>query len=149
MYSQLGMTAQPIFPLTNILGISIFGNSLIGQKFIFVILLAAYINSLYLLVSLISANGFYKFILFNAIFFSGIHFEAYRFDDYHVLANSFVMYSIFCCYRYLQTNKLFYVICFGVLSTLTVLTRVNQGLAVILSLGFVLLICNKNKVDAN
>jgi hypothetical protein len=35
MYTQLEMTAQPIFPLVNVLAISIFGNSLIGQKIIF------------------------------------------------------------------------------------------------------------------
>jgi hypothetical protein len=110
-------------------------------------LLSGYIHSLYLIVSLAHINGFYKFILFNAIFFSGIHFEAFRFDDYHGLANAFVMYSIYYCYRYLQGDNLLYAICLGALSSLTFLTRINQGLAVILSVGLVILICNKNIVD--
>jgi hypothetical protein len=146
MYSELKMTAQPIFPLINTLTISIFGSSLVGQKFIFVIILVTYIHSLYLVVSLINANQLYKLIIFIGTFFVSIHFEAYRFDDYHVLANSFVMYSIFYSCRYLSTNKIIQLVPFGLLSTLTFLTRVNQGLAVILSFGFILLISNNTSV---
>lgn len=139
IYSDLKLTAQPIFPLINIAGLYLFGSSYFSQKLLFIIILSFYVHSLYLLLQLIDINVLFRSVIYVALFFMGIHFEAFRFDDYHALANALFLYSIYYGYKFINHQDLKCYFIFSVLSSITFLTRINQGLAVIFSFGLLML----------
>jgi uncharacterized membrane protein YkgB len=76
-----------------------------------------------------------------ATFFTAIHLEAYRFDDYHAVAHCIVLASLYLSIRYLETdfNPDRFALVQGALAASAFLTRVNEGLAVAGAVGVVIL----------
>lgn len=131
LYSELHLVQQPIFILYNAFGIKFFGDSYLAQKFLFVPLIAIHLYLTYLLVLKADLSSLLSALLYLAVFFVGIHFEAYRFDDYHFFANTLILFLLLFFVDYSDESlftpliKIFFC---GVISTLCLLTRVNDGL---------------------
>jgi len=137
LYSDLHLVQQPVFILVNALGISIFGSSFYGQKVIFLIVLGFYVTFIYLLVAKSKQSQLFKAILFLFVFFISIHFEAYRFDDYHVFTNTLVLMNLYFLINYIENDngnsKEIYIYLSGVVLALCILTRVTDGFMLIIS----------------
>ena len=121
------------------LGLSVFGETFVGQKLVFVPILAGYIYFAAALVNRAQTKGSLKALLFLAFFFAGIHFEAYRFDDYHVFENMLTMAVVKFSLDYLDSDPRHpwvTSISIGICLALALLTRINDGLAVFLVVSF-------------
>ena len=143
IYSDLELVVQPLMILIQAFIIKVYPNSLIFEKIIFFLISIGYVHSLKLLVELTKKSYFEKLIIYLSLFFTGILFEAWRFDDYHSIANSFLLYSIYFSYKYLKTNNIKYISILGILSSLTLLTRLNQGFTVLIITFLMPLLVNK------
>jgi hypothetical protein len=136
IYTDLHLVQQPLFILINALGISMFGTSFYAQKVIFVPILVCYLLFSYLLVIKAGKGELFRTALFFFFFFVGIHFEAYRFDDYHVFANMLIVLVVWLLINYLnedcQYRKLIF-IATGCAVAMCILTRVNDGLLLMAS----------------
>lgn len=143
IYSDLEIVAQPLMILIHALIIKVYPNSLIFEKIIFFLISIGYLHSLKLLVELTKKSYFEKLIIYLSLFFTGILFEAYRFDDYHSIANTFIFYSIYFSFKYLKTNNIKYILILGILCSLTLLTRLNQGFTLLIICLLLPLLVNK------
>lgn len=143
IYSDLEIVAQPLMILIHAFIIKVYPNSLILEKIIFFLISIGYVHSLKLLVELTKKSYFEKLIIYLSLFFTGILFEAHRFDDYHSIANTFILYIVYFSYKYLKTNNIKYIIILGTLCSLTLLTRLNQGFTVLIICFLLPLLVNK------
>ena len=138
LFSDLNLLQQPVFILINAIGISVFTQSYIAQKLVFVPILMLYVFSSYLLVNKSSSGQLFKTALFLCFFFTGIRFEAYRFDDYHAFVNmmSILMILIFMVYLSDDISKkrsIILSLAAGLVVTICILTRLNDGLILFFS----------------
>jgi len=138
LFSDLNLLQQPVFILLNAIGISVFTQSYIAQKLIFVPILMLYVFFSYLLVNKSSSGQLFKTALFLFFFFAGIIFEAYRFDDYHVFVNmlSILIILIFMVYLSDDISKkrsIILSLAAGLVVTICILTRLNDGLILFFS----------------
>lgn len=127
----MNLVQQPFFILYNALGINLFGDTFVAQKVIFIPLIFANLYILFKLVSLSKLNVIFQSLLYLAVFFTGIHFEAYRFDDYHLMTNTLILYQMFFLIKYLEnpdSKSFIKVLGLGLVSTLEIFTRINDGL---------------------
>ena len=80
-----------------------------------------------------------KAVVLGCGFFVSISFEAYRFDDYHVLADCFQLYCLVALLRLQKASStrgvLFLCAALGVLCGLTLTTRVNDGAALLVAVA--------------
>lgn len=137
LYSELGITAQPVMPLIGSIIVKAFGSDFIPGKLVFVPLIIIYVWLLSRAVSHIETSVIKRAVLIFSLFFIGIHFEAYRFDDYHAVANIGILSGILLSMGEIKSPRKKYELLMGVVSALTFLTRVNEGL-VMLACGLAL-----------
>ena len=130
LYSDLHVVLQPAFVMLNALGIVLFGDTFLGQKAIFVVVLAAYIILSVALITRIRASGSVHAFVFAAFFFASTHFCAYRFDDYRALEDVLTLAVVIFALRYMDgegrqpwTNSVLIGSCLG----FALLTRINDG----------------------
>lgn len=144
LYKDLQLTQQPAFVVVNAAGLSLFGETYLEQKLIFVLVLFAYIYCAYRLTQNISLHPTGRAILLLSFFMCGIHFEAYRFDDYYALLGLLAMLLVLTLgdARHTSTNSIGRTCIAGLLVGLATLTRINDGLA--LFLAVVLILCLRN-----
>lgn len=149
LYSDLGANMQPIMPYVSWVSVALFGSTLLGQRLIYFLVLALYAHAIYKIVSLASVRDFTKFAAIVAFFFIATHFEAYRFDDYHAIAQLGVMYSFFLSARFLtgDRSRSAFLILQGLIGAVVLLVRVNEGLAVLACSSFVWLVKSNNVKD--
>lgn len=142
LYADLGLNQQPLFPLLNLIGIKIFSENIIALKLIFVPVIILYIAVIFLICRENSLGEFAKSILFIAVFFVSIRFEAFRFDDYQALTSVFVFSSVYASIILLRENLALVSFCVvqAVLVTAAALTRPNDGLALAGATATVLLL---------
>ncbi len=141
LYSEMKLVQQPFFILYNALGIKLFGDTFVAQKIIFIPLILANLYVLLKLVSLTKLDVFFQSLLYLAVFFTGIHFEAYRFDDYHLMTNTLILYQMFFLIKYLEnaeSKSFIKVLGLGLVSTLEIFTRINDGLVFFVLVLFVI-----------
>ena len=139
LYSDLHLVQQPVFVLVNALGITIFGETFVGQKLIFVVVLGGYIYFAARLISRAPATGQLQALLFLSFFFVGIHFEAYRFDDYHAFENMMVLAVVNFVLDYMENgprHPWLTATATGICLGLAVLTRINDGIVMLAVVSF-------------
>lgn len=133
LYSQMHLALQPVFVLETKWFLAAFGPGWIASKLPAVFHLVAYCIALRLLVRRSDFTDAQKAILFACGFFFPLGFEAYRFDDYHVLADCFELYSLVVLLALPKASK--YVKQFvlvgvlGMFCGLSITTRLNDGAA--------------------
>jgi hypothetical protein len=138
LYSDLHLVLQPVFVLVNALGISLFGDSFIGQKLIFVAVLAGYIYFAAALVARAPASSLMKALLLLTFFFTSVRFEAYRFDDYHAFKDLLVLALVKFSLDYLESDSRGTWVkssVVGVCLGLVLLTRINDGAAMLVAVS--------------
>jgi hypothetical protein len=135
LYSGMHLALQPLFVLETLWFLTLLGKGWIVSKVPAVLHLIAYCLGLLLLVRRSSLSDRHKALLLVSVFFLSITFEGYRFDDYHVLADCFQVYSLVLLLR-LQpdtglSHTLRLVAALGVLSGLAIMNRLNDGAALV------------------
>ena len=133
LYADLHLPLQPLFVLETSAWMHLFGRhelALAALSLVHVLLLS--FGFLFILRSS-DWPGWIKAILVTSAFVIFLQAPAYRFDDYHVIAQICIVYSLFLLLK-LQTNlprpqQLLFAIALGILSGLACTTRLNDGAA--------------------
>lgn len=133
LYSQMHLALQPLFVLETEWFLRMFGPGWIASKIPAVVHLVAYCMGLYLLVRRSGLTDAQKAVVFGCGFFFPLGFEAYRFDDYHVLADCFQLFSLVALFALSEAERrrkvLALATALGALCGLSMTTRLNDGAA--------------------
>lgn len=146
LYEDLHFNLQPFFVLETALFQVVFGESWLASKIPGVLHLALFVAGFHCIVArLPSFSSGEKSIVLISSFFVAINFEAYRFDDYHLPAHIFYLFSAVLLLQLAepgttQRRQGLLAAGLGFLSGLTLLTRLNDGGMLLLCNGAVLLI---------
>jgi hypothetical protein len=131
LYSQLHMVQQPFFVLETAWLLSLFGKSWLATKIPATLHVFVYVAGLFWIARYASLSDRQKALLAGAAFFLSINTVAFRFDDYHVVAESLAVYSIvalLAMYRSRSDRRILALSAtVGVLSALAIETRVTNG----------------------
>ncbi len=139
LYSGLHLALQPLYVLETASILALLGKGWMVSKIPAVLHVVAYCVALLLLVRRCHLTDGEKTIVLGCGFFIPICFEAYRFDDYHVLADCFLLYSLvllLALHRAVGARRgLLLATVLGILSGLSLTTRVNDGAALFVGVG--------------
>jgi hypothetical protein len=132
IYSDLGLNQQPLFPLFSLAASWISPGGILGDRLLFIAVVVLEVVLISEIAKLVAAPSFMRPVLIMATFFTAIHFEAFRFDDYHALAECFVLASLLVSLRYAdgKIGDDEFAIIQGSLAAGAFLVRVNEGLAI-------------------
>ncbi len=139
LYSDLDFNQQPLFPLLALLSLKLSAGGIISSRWLFLLIMAGFVTAVVRLCRLARVNPLIRAVLIIAVFFTSIRFEAFRFDDYHGLSALLYFSSLLVAIA-LQQGSLSvrrYALLQAVICTATVLTRPNDGAAIILAACFV------------
>ena len=138
LYSDLHLLLQPLYVLETAWFLGL-GKGWMVSKAPAVLHLTAYCLGMLLLVRRSALTDRQKAVILGCCFFVSICFEAYRFDDYHVLADCFELYSLAVLLRMQKATSPRAVVLLsailGVLSGLALTTRVNDGAALLVAVA--------------
>lgn len=144
LYADMHLALQPLYVLETSAFMAVLGKGWLVSKIPAVLHLIAYCLALLLLVRQSKMSDARKGIMLACAFFISIANEAYVFNDYHVVADSFVLYSLLILLSLRKSDSvrrtLILVGILGVLSGLTLTTRLNDGGALFAGV-FVAIIC--------
>jgi len=133
LYSGMHLALQPLFVLETASFLALFGKGWLVSKLPAVLHLLAYCIGLLLLARSSSFSSRQKSIVLACAFFASINFVAYRFDDYHVLADCFEVYSLVILLTLDRAtpprHSALAATALGILSGLSMMTRLNDGAA--------------------
>jgi hypothetical protein len=142
LYSQLQLALQPLFVLETAWFMALLGKSWLATKVPAVLHMAALSLGFFSIARYLPLSDRQKALLACAAFFMGVSSVAYRFDDYHVLAELFPLYSIALLlklHRGMSSRATFGLAALlGVFAALSFATRVNNGGALFVGAGIVL-----------
>ena len=132
IYSDLGLNQQPLFPLVSLVASWISPGGIIGDRLLFIVVVVAEVWLISEISKIVTASWIVRPLLIVATFFTAIHFEAFRFDDYHALAECFVLGSLLVSLRYVaaKIGDDEFALIQGALAAGGFLVRVNEGLAI-------------------
>ncbi|MEO6359640.1 MAG: hypothetical protein ABIO43_03575 [Sphingomicrobium sp.] len=132
IYSDLNLNQQPMFPLISFISLIILPDGILAQKIAFALLILVHVGLLFKISCRVASGLIERTILTLSAYFVSIHFEAFRYEDYHALAQCLVLASFNLSLRHLDENigPYRYATAQGVLFGLTFLTRVNEGIAI-------------------
>ena len=137
IYKDLHLALQPLYVLETAWFQGLLGKGWLVSKVSAVLHLVAFCVGLLLLVRQSDLTDGQKAVVLGCGFFVSICFEAYRFDDYHVLADCFALYSLVALLRVQKACSTGAVLLLGallgVLCGLALTTRVNDGAALLLA----------------
>jgi hypothetical protein len=139
LYSDMHLALQPFFVLETTAFLALLGKGWMVSKIPALLHLVAYCFGLLLLARHSRLSDREKALIQGCAFFVSITFEAYRFDDYHVLADCFGLYSIIVLLLLQKSVKaersLGLVALLGVFTGLALTTRLNDGAALAVSVA--------------
>lgn len=131
LYSKIHLALQPLFVLETEASLALLGKSWIASKIPPVLHLGFYCSALLLLVRHSSFTDAQKAVVFGAGFFFPLGFEAYRFDDFHALTGSLLLWTLIALLRLPNLTRrpqlLLFAAMLGVLCGLSMATRLNDG----------------------
>lgn len=146
IYSDLQLNQQPLFPVLSAIVASI-TDVILYQHLLYLPILLLFCFSIYRLCAVVGTNVYFRSLLILCVFFFSIRFEAYRFDDYHVLAHSLVLLSAAISFEAIYNNRyVFNKFCIGqgLICVATMLVRINEGCVVLLGATCTLLFLSKD-----
>lgn len=143
LYSGMHLALQPLFALETEYFQALLGTTWLASRVPAVLHLFAYCTGLWLVVRASRLTGGQKAIILACAFFVSIDFVGNRFDDYHVLADCFEIYS-FLLLLALQRASLPWrsaglAAALGLLSGLALMTRPNDGAALFVGVALCIL----------
>jgi hypothetical protein len=134
LYSDLHVVFQPFIVLQNEAWMSMVGKGWLISRIPAILYLVAFVSGISLLAGESGWSDQAKALLIGTAFFVGIHFEAFRFDDYHVISNICYLFMIFLL---LALNKdsgsdhrrrqLAVAAALGILAGVTITNRITDG----------------------
>ncbi len=135
LYADMHLALQPLYVLETSAFMTVLGKGWLVSRIPAVLHLVAYCVALLLLVRQSNLSDARKAIVLACSFFVSIAWGAFAFNDYHVLAECFELYSLVALLS-LRTSSsvrrtLGLAAILGALSGLTLTTRVNDGAALI------------------
>jgi hypothetical protein len=143
LYADLHLALQPLFVLETSFFLTLLGKSWLASKAPAVLHLLAYCLGLLLLARASNLSDRQKAVVLACAFFSSIGFVANRFDDYHVLADCFQVYSLVLLLKLGKTPgprlQAILSASLGCLSGLTIMTRLNDGAALFVGVAIAML----------
>lgn len=142
IYSDLGLNQQPLFFLFSELSLRFAPDTILGQRIVFFVVLALYVYAINFISRLVTTRWVERAVVQLAVFFTAIHAEYFRFDDYHALAHLGVLASITSSILFVSDRQSLtrYSFVQGLLATLVFLTRINEGMAIVASAGLIVLV---------
>lgn len=139
LYGDLHLAQQPLFVLETSAFMAALGKGWLVSRIPAVLHMVAYCLALLLLVRKTDLSDARKAILLACAFLVTVSSVYYRFDDYHVLADCFVAYSVLALLSLKSSSvrrSVVLLAILGVLCGLALTTRLNDGAA--LFIGVVL-----------
>ncbi len=139
LYRDLHLVLQPLAVLETEWWMSLVGKGWIVSKVPAVLHLVAFTTGIALVTSKSKLASIPKAIVIACVFFVGIHFEAYRFDDYHVMTDALALFSMLLLLKLDEAEsfnsnwKL--AAALGLLSGLAITTRLTDGVALYLAVA--------------
>jgi hypothetical protein len=133
LYADLHLALQPLFVLETASFLALLGKGWLVSKVPAVLHLVAYCVGLLLVARSSVLSDGRKALILACAFLTSINFVAYRFDDYHVLADCFQVYSLVALLSLQQASglgqRLRLTAILGILTGLSFTTRLNDGAA--------------------
>jgi len=144
LYADLHLVLQPLYALEAAGWIRLFGTRCIVTEIPSVLQVFVFCLSLLWILSESDWPDWQKGILLASAFIISIQCTAYRFDDYHLSADTFIFFSLALLLMFArserESQRLQLVAVLGVLSGLTITTRVNDGVALLAAVAICLLV---------
>lgn len=142
LYRDLHLVLQPLAVLETEWWMSLVGKGWIVSKIPAVLHLVAFATGIALVAAKSKLAGIPRALLIACVFFVGIHFEAYRFDDYHVMADVLLTFSMLLLLKLNEAqnggSNLKLAVASGFLSGLAIVTRLTDGMTLCLSTALAL-----------
>lgn len=149
LHGDLHLVLQPLYALEAAAWIRLFGTRCIVTEIPSVLQVIAFCVSLLWILRDSDWRDWQKGILLASAFIISVQCTAYRFDDYHLSADTFVFFSLALLLMLARSDRdsqrLGLAAGLGVLSGLTITTRVNDGVALLVAAGICLLVLARSR----
>jgi hypothetical protein len=139
LYSDMHLALQPLFVLETESFMALLGKGWLVSRVLAILHVVAYCVALLILVRRSDFSDGQKAVILGCGFFVPICFEAYRFDDYHVLADCFLLYSLVALLLLQKAANtrtgILLASILGILSGLALMNRLTDGAALFVGVG--------------
>jgi hypothetical protein len=135
IYSQLHIALQPFYLLETSAWMRLVGQNLMALETLTLLHIFAMCAAIYLILRFSPWPGWLKAVTLFGIFALTVCGHSYRFDDYHVVAEDFIYFALLLLLHIARSrskrHELLLAATLGVLSGLTIVTRVTDGAALL------------------
>jgi hypothetical protein len=149
LYADLHLALQPLIVLETDAWIQMFGVKCLVTEIPGLLHLLAFCLAILLILRESDWPDWQKAIVLAGAFLISVECSAYRFDDFHVVADTFVFYSVAVLLLLARADtvrrQFGLTVALGVLSGLAITTRLNDGGALIVAVGACLLVLAPSK----
>ena len=149
LYADLHLALQPLFVQETAAWIKLFGTKCLVTEIPSVIHVVVFCLGIFLILQESEWPDWQKAIVLASAFLICVNCVAYRFDDYHILADIFIYYSMALLLLLARTDtakRQFRLAAgLGFLSGLAVTTRLNDGGALLVATGVCLLVLARKR----
>ena len=149
LYADLHLALQPLFVLETAAWIKLFGTKCLVTEIPSVVHVAVFCLGIFLILQESDWPDWQKAIVLASAFLICVNCIAYRFDDYHILADILIYYSLALLLLLARTDvakRQFRLAAgLGFLSGLAVTTRLNDGGALLVATGVCLLVLARKR----
>jgi hypothetical protein len=149
LYADLHLALQPLFVLETAAWIKLFGTKCLVTEIPSVIHVIVFCLGIFLILQESDWPDWQKAIVLASAFLICVNCVAYRFDDYHILADILIYYSLALLLLLARTDaakrRFGLAAGLGFLSGLAVTTRLNDGAALLVATGVCLLVLERKR----
>src|ERR1035441_9333138 len=149
LYADLHLALQPLHILETNAWMLLFGRKCLVTEIPSVLYILAFSLALLLLLRESDLPDWQKAILLAGGFVLCVQDTAFRFDDYHIDADTFIFYSLVLLLWLAREDRTGWqfglVAALGTLSGLTITTRLNDGAALLAVTGLCLLVLSRER----
>jgi hypothetical protein len=143
LYADLHLALQPLYVLEMDAWIRLFGTKCVVTEFPSIVHILVFCLAIFLILRESDWPDWQKAIVLASAFLICVECPAYRIDDYHIVADTFIFYSLVLLLMIAKTEavrqQLGLATGLGILSGLTITTRLNDGAALLVAAGICLL----------
>jgi hypothetical protein len=149
LYADLHLPLQPLFVLETDGWMQLFGIKCLVTEIPSTFHVLAFCLGIFLILRDSDWPDWQKAIILASAFLICIECTAYRFDDYHVMADTFIFYSLVLLLMIAKADaarrQFGLAAGLGILSGLTITTRLNDGTALLVAAGICLLVLARKR----
>jgi hypothetical protein len=149
LYADLHLAQQPLFVLETDAWMRMFGIKSLVTEIPSVIHVLIFCLGIFLILRESDWPDWQKAIVLASAFLVSVECTAYRIDDNHITADTFIFYSLVLLLTIAKTDKvrreLGLAAWLGILSGLTITTRLNDGGALLVATGVCLLVLTRKR----